>query len=223
MSERPIRLLLADDQQLLRAGFKMVLGAEPDIDIVGEASDGIEAFDLARRLVPDVVLMDIRMPRRDGVAATGDIVEASLNTRVLVLTTFDLDEYVVGALRAGAAGFLTKDAPATDLVEAIRTVHRGGAVVAPHILSTLLGRLAEHHHPEDDKAPALLESLTSREREVLMLLAKGLTNAEIADALTVGETTVKTHVGHLLTKLNVRDRVQAVVLAYETGLVRPSR
>ncbi|HLU29555.1 MAG TPA: response regulator transcription factor [Glycomyces sp.] len=223
MSERPIRLLLADDQQLLRAGFKMVLGAEPDIDIVGEASDGVEAFDLARRLVPDVVLMDIRMPRRDGVAATADIVEASLRTRVLVLTTFDLDEYVVGALRAGAAGFLTKDAPAADLVEAIRTVHRGGAVVAPHILSTLLGRFAEHHRAEDERPPALLESLTAREREVLMLLAKGLTNAEIADALTVGETTVKTHVGHLLNKLNVRDRVQAVVLAYESGLVQPGR
>ena len=223
MSERPIRLLLADDQQLLRAGFKMVLGAEPDIDIVGEASDGVEAFDLARRLVPDVVLMDIRMPRRDGVAATTDIVEASLQTRVLVLTTFDLDEYVVGALRAGAAGFLTKDAPAADLVEAIRTVHRGGAVVAPHILSTLLGRFAEHHRPQNDRAPALLDALTAREREVLMLLAKGLTNAEIATSLTVGETTVKTHVGHLLNKLGVRDRVQAVVLAYESGLVQPGR
>lgn len=223
MSERPIRLLLADDQQLLRAGFKMVLGAEPDIDIVGEASDGVEAFELTRRLVPDVVLMDIRMPRRDGVTATSDIVEASLKTRVLVLTTFDLDEYVVGALRAGAAGFLTKDAPAGDLVEGIRTVHRGGAVVAPHILTTLLGRLAENHRAEDDTTPALVSSLTSREREVLMLLAKGLTNAEIADALTVGETTVKTHVGHLLTKLGVRDRVQAVVLAYESGLVRPTR
>ncbi|WP_199042515.1 response regulator [Glycomyces salinus] len=223
MSERPIRVLLADDQQLLRAGFKMVLGAESDIDIVGEAGDGVEAFDLTRRLIPDVVLMDIRMPRRDGVAATSDIVEASLPTRVLVLTTFDLDEYVVGALQAGAAGFLTKDAPAADLVEAIRTVHRGGAVVAPHILSTLLGRFAEQRAPADDRTPALLEALTSREREVLMLLAKGLTNAEIADSLTVGETTVKTHVGHLLTKLGVRDRVQAVVLAYETGLVKPSR
>ncbi|WP_232805531.1 response regulator [Glycomyces xiaoerkulensis] len=223
MSERPIRLLLVDDQQLLRAGFKMVLGAEHDIDIVGEAGDGVEAFDLTRRLVPDVVLMDIRMPRRDGVAATADIVEASLPSRVLVLTTFDLDEYVVGALKSGAAGFLTKDAPAGDLVEAIRTVHRGGAVVAPHILSTLLGRFAEHRPDEDDRPPAELESLTSREREVLMLLAKGLTNAEIADRLTVGETTVKTHVGHLLTKLGVRDRVQAVVLAYESGLVKPSR
>ena len=222
-SDRPIRVLLADDQQLLRAGFKMVLGAEHDIDIVGEARDGVEAFDLARRLVPDVVLMDIRMPHRDGVAATADIVEASLPTRVLVLTTFDLEEYVVGALRAGAAGFLTKDAPAAELVEAIRTVHRGGAVVAPHILSTLLGRFAEQRTSADDRAPTLLKTLTSREREVLMLLAKGLTNAEIADALTVGETTVKTHVGHLLTKLGVRDRVQAVVLAYESGLVKPSR
>lgn len=167
--------------------------------------------------------MDIRMPRRDGVAATADIVEASLQTRVLVLTTFDLDEYVVGALRAGAAGFLTKDAPAADLVEAIRTVHRGGAVVAPHILSTLLGRFAEDRRPQDDRAPALLDALTAREREVLMLLAKGLTNAEIATSLTVGETTVKTHVGHLLNKLGVRDRVQAVVLAYESGLVQPGR
>ncbi|THV33375.1 response regulator [Glycomyces buryatensis] len=223
MTERPIRVLLADDQQLLRAGFKMVLGAESDIDIIGEAGDGVEAFELTRRLVPDVVLMDIRMPRRDGVAATADIVEASLRTRVLVLTTFDLDEYVVGALRAGAAGFLTKDAPAADLVEAIRTVHAGGAVVAPHILSTLLGRFAANRGADNDRAPALLESLTSREREVLMLLAKGLTNAEIADTLHVGETTVKTHVGHLLTKLGVRDRVQAVVLAYESGLVRPGQ
>ncbi|MCD0447458.1 response regulator transcription factor [Glycomyces sp. A-F 0318] len=221
MTDRPIRLLLADDQQLLRAGFKMVLGAETDIDIVGEAGDGVEAFDLTRRLVPDVVLMDIRMPRRDGVAATADIVAANLPTRVLVLTTFDLDEYVVGALRAGAAGFLTKDAPAADLVEAIRTVHRGGAVVAPHILSTLLGRFAEHRGAESDRTPAILDALTAREREVLLLLSKGLTNAEIADALTVGETTVKTHVGHLLTKLGVRDRVQAVVLAYESGLVKP--
>jgi DNA-binding NarL/FixJ family response regulator len=221
MTDRPIRLLLADDQPLLRTGFRMVLGAEPDLDIVGEAGDGTEAVDLARRLLPDVVLMDIRMPRQDGVAATKAIVAARLPVRVLILTTFDLDEYVVGALRAGASGFLAKDVPAEDLVTAIRTVAAGEAVVAPRILRRLLDRFAETL-PDLTATPAKeLDSLTEREREVLVQVARGLSNGEIAKELGVSETTVKTHVGHVLTKLGLRDRVQAVVLAYESGLVRP--
>jgi DNA-binding NarL/FixJ family response regulator len=220
-SARPVRVLLADDQPLLRTGFRMVLGAEDDLDIVGEAGDGAEAVDLARRLLPDVVLMDIRMPRLDGVGATKAIVAARLPVRVLILTTFDLDEYVVGALRAGASGFLAKDVPAEDLVTAIHTVAAGEAVVAPRILKRLLDRFAETLPDPSAIPPRELESLTEREREVLIQVARGLSNAEIAQALSVSETTVKTHVGHVLTKLGLRDRVQAVVLAYESGLVRP--
>jgi len=221
--QRPIRILLADDQPLLRTGFKMVLGAEPDLDIVGEAGNGAEAVDLARRLLPDVVLMDIRMPRLDGVGATRAIVEAKLPVRVLILTTFDLDEYVVGALRAGASGFLAKDVPADDLVASIRTVAAGDAVVAPRILKRLLGKFASVLPDPAADTPKGLDALTEREREVLIQLARGLSNAEIARELSVSETTVKTHVGHVLTKLGLRDRVQAVVLAYETGLVRPGQ
>jgi DNA-binding NarL/FixJ family response regulator len=213
--------LLADDQPLLRTGFRMVLGGEPDLDIVAEAGDGVEAVELARRLLPDVVLMDIRMPRMDGVAATRIIVDAKLPVRVLILTTFDLDEYVVGALRAGASGFLAKDVPADDLVIAIRTVAAGEAVVAPRILKRLLDKFADTLPDPSAEPPRDLRVLTDREREVLVQLARGLSNAEIARALSVSETTVKTHVGHVLTKLGLRDRVQAVVLAYETGLVRP--
>ncbi len=219
----PIRVLLVDDQPLLRTGFKMVLGAETDLNIVGEAGNGAEAVDLARRLLPDVVLMDIRMPRLDGVAATRQIIEAKLPVRVLILTTFDLDEYVVGALRAGASGFLAKDVPAEDLVAAIRTVAAGEAVVAPRILKRLLDRFALVLPDPAAQPPRGLDALTEREREVLVQLARGLSNAEIARELSVSETTVKTHVGHVLTKLGLRDRVQAVVLAYETGLVRPGR
>jgi DNA-binding NarL/FixJ family response regulator len=218
---RPVRILLVDDQPLLRTGFRMVLGAEEDLDIVGEAGDGAEAVDLARRLLPDVVLMDIRMPRLDGVAATRAIVDARLPVRVLILTTFDLDEYVVGALRAGASGFLAKDVPADDLVTAIRTVAAGDAVVAPRILKRLLDRFADSLPDPSATPPKMLNVLTEREREVLMQVARGLSNAEIARALSVSETTIKTHVGHVLTKLGLRDRVQAVVLAYESGLVRP--
>jgi DNA-binding NarL/FixJ family response regulator len=218
---RPVRVLLADDQPLLRTGFRMVLGAEDDLDIVGEAGDGAEAVDLARRLLPDVVLMDIRMPRMDGVAGTAAIVAARLPVRVLILTTFDLDEYVVGALRAGASGFLAKDVPAEDLVTAIRTVAAGNAVVAPRILKRLLERFASSLPDPAAAPPKAWGVLTEREREVLVQVARGLSNAEIARTLSVSETTVKTHVGHVLTKLGLRDRVQAVVLAYESGLVRP--
>jgi len=221
VTHRPVRILLADDQPLLRTGFRMVLGAEDDLDVVGEAGDGAEAVDLARRLLPDVVLMDIRMPRMDGVAATRAIVDARLPVRVLILTTFDLDEYVVGALRAGASGFLAKDVPADDLVTAIRTVAAGEAVVAPRILRRLLDQFAGALPDPNATAPRILDVLTEREREVLTQVARGLSNAEIARALSVSETTIKTHVGHVLTKLGLRDRVQAVVLAYETGLVRP--
>ncbi|MFG2102891.1 response regulator [Micromonospora echinaurantiaca] len=218
---RPVRILLADDQPLLRTGFRMVLGAEDDLDIVAEAGDGVEAVELSRRLLPDVVLMDIRMPRMDGVAATRAIVDARLPVRVLILTTFDLDEYVVGALRAGASGFLAKDVPADDLVAAIRTVAGGDAVVAPRILKRLLDRFADVLPDPAATPPRALDALTEREREVLVHVARGLSNAEIARALSVSETTIKTHVGHMLTKLGLRDRVQAVVLAYESGLVRP--
>ncbi|MFC0033273.1 response regulator [Micromonospora chaiyaphumensis] len=218
---RPVRILLADDQPLLRTGFRMVLGTEDDLDIVAEAGDGVEAVELSRRLLPDVVLMDIRMPRMDGVAATRAIVDARLPVRVLILTTFDLDEYVVGALRAGASGFLAKDVPAEDLVTAIRTVAAGEAVVAPRILRRLLDRFADMLPDPAATPPKALDALTEREREVLVQVARGLSNAEIARELSVSETTVKTHVGHVLTKLGLRDRVQAVVLAYETGLVRP--
>ncbi|RKN41536.1 response regulator [Micromonospora endolithica] len=218
---RPVRILLVDDQPLLRTGFRMVLGAEADLDVVAEAGDGVEAVDLARRLLPDVVLMDVRMPRMDGVSATRAIVDARLPVRVLILTTFDLDEYVVGALRAGASGFLAKDVPAEDLVAAIRTVAAGDAVVAPRILRRLLDRFAGVLPDPAATPPRVLSTLTDREREVLVQVARGLSNAEIARALSVSETTIKTHVGHLLTKLGLRDRVQAVVLAYESGLVRP--
>ena len=217
-----IRVLLVDDQPLLRTGFRLILEAEPDLTIVGEASDGAEALELARSLQPDVVLMDIRMPHMDGVEATRRIV-SGYDARVLVLTTFELDEYVVEALRAGASGFLLKDVPPAELTQAIRVVAGGDAVVAPRVTRRLLERFADVLPTQGETPPPpALETLTARELEVLHLVARGLSNAEIAAELVVGEATVKTHVGNVLMKLGLRDRVQAVVLAYESGLVRPT-
>lgn len=223
-ADHPIRLLLADDQEMVRVGFRMVLDAQSDMTVVGEAADGAEAVGLAGKLYPDVVLMDIRMPRMDGLAATRQIIDADLATRVLVLTTFDLDEYVHAALRAGAAGFLLKDAGPAELLAGIRAVSSGDAVVAP----SATRRLLERFLPKDSEAaaptdPKLIETLSDREREVLTLVGQGLTNAEIAGTLFLAETTVKTHIGHILTKLDLRDRVQMVITAYDAGLVRPGR
>jgi DNA-binding NarL/FixJ family response regulator len=211
-----IRVLLADDQALVRAGFALILNAEPDLEVVGEADDGMAAVVLARELRPAVVLMDIRMPELDGIEATRQIAADDPTVRVLMLTTFDLDEYVVAAFRAGASGFLLKTAPRDQLVAAVRTVDAGEALLAP--LSTR--KLIERFTYPPSEAPAL-EALTSRERDVLTLLARGLSNAEIAAELVVESSTVKSHVGNVLSKLDLRDRVQAVVFAYESGLVRP--
>ncbi len=218
-----IRVVIVDDQPLMRTGFRMILDAEPDIEVVGEGGDGLDAIELARHARPDVVLMDIRMPRMDGIAATRELAgsEARDPVRVLILTTFDLDELVLGALRAGASGFLLKDAPPEDMVEAIRIVARGDALIAPSVTRRLLDRFASKLPDPQRSRPAALDTLTARELEVLGLVARGLSNGEIADQLVVSETTVKTHVGRILSKLDLRDRVQAVVLAYETGVVQP--
>lgn len=212
-----IRVLLADDQALVRAGFRMILRAEADIEVVGEAGHGLEAVELARALEPDVVLMDLRMPELDGIEATRRIVDGSDGPRVLVLTTFDLDEYVYEALRAGASGFLLKDAPEEQLVAGIKVVADGGSLFAPAVTKRLIERFAG---AAPVQAPQVLSELTPREVEVLKLVARGLANAEIASELVVSEHTAKTHVAHILQKLEARDRVQAVVLAYESGLVR---
>jgi DNA-binding NarL/FixJ family response regulator len=218
-----IRVLIADDQPLMRTGFRMILDAEPDLEVVGEAADGAEAVRLAAGARADVVLMDVRMPGMDGIEATrrlaGDGVQDPV--RVLILTTFDLDEYVLSALRAGASGFLLKDVPPEDLVEAIKVVAAGDALLAPSVTRRLLDRFAASIPDPAAARPAALDTLTARELEVLGLVARGMSNAEIAEHLVVSETTVKTHVGRLLFKLDLRDRVQAVVLAYETGIVRP--
>ncbi|MFG2668698.1 response regulator [Streptomyces sp. NPDC048387] len=216
-----IRVLLVDDQPLLRTGFRMILEAEQELVVVGEAGDGLQALEQVRALQPDVVLMDIRMPRMDGVEATRQITGPERNGPAKVLTTFDLDEYVVEALRAGASGFLLKDAPAHELVQAIRVVAAGEAMLAPSITRRLLDKYAGHLPSGEESVPDALGTLTEREVEVLKLVARGLSNAEIAADLFVSETTVKTHVGHVLTKLGLRDRVQAAVYAYESGLVRP--
>ena len=226
-----VRVVLADDQALLRKGFRMILEAEEDIDIVGEAADGADAVRLAELYGPDVVLMDVRMPVLDGIEATRAITDAAGDrTRVLILTTFDLDEYAFSALRAGASGFLLKDVPPPELVSAIRIVAHGDAVVSPRITRRLLEEYADTLPDLSGKAggatgpgenPALA-SLTEREREVLLAVADGLSNAEIAERLYVSEATVKSHVGRLLAKLGLRDRVQAVVFAFQSGLVGPS-
>ena len=216
-----IRVLLADDQALIRMGFRMVLDAEADIEVVGEAADGAAAITQAKALNPDVVLMDIRMPGVNGIEATAEITR-TLDTKVLILTTFDLDEYAFGGLRAGASGFLLKDTRPAELIEAIRTVASGEAVVSPRITRRMLemfaGQLPSGTATSGQVDPRIA-SLTPRETEILCLMARGMSNAEIAAELVVSATTVKTHVGSVLAKLGVRDRVQAVVVAYETGLV----
>ena len=214
-----VRVLIADDQELVRTGFRMILKAEPDIDVVGEAADGAEAVELARRLRADVVLMAIRMPVVDGLEATRRLLAASGDTRVLILTTFDLNEYVYEALRAGASGFLLKDAPAAQLVTAVRVVASGEALLAPSITRRLIAEFARR--PPLNNKPERMQELTPRELEVLRLVARGLSNAEIANELFVSDATVKTHVARILMKLDLRDRVQAVVAAYESGLVQP--
>lgn len=224
MSDGPIRIVLVDDQQLVRAGFRMVLDTQPDLDVVGEAADGRAALDLLARTPADVVLMDIRMPRMDGVTATRELLAGGPAgaPRVVVLTTFDLDEYVYAALRAGASGFLLKDSGPEELLSAVRAVHRGDSVLAPSATRRLLEHVtlpADPDAPDADRRRARLEPLTAREVEVLTAVGSGLTNGEIAASLFMAEATVKTHIGRILAKLQLRDRVQMVVLAYETGLV----
>jgi DNA-binding NarL/FixJ family response regulator len=214
-----IRVLLADDQELVRSGFRLILELAEGIEVAGEAANGREAVLLAKELQPDVVLMDVRMPELDGIEATRRLRQAGVEARVLVLTTFDLDEYVYAALRAGASGFLLKDAPREQLVTAVRTVARGEALLAPAVTQRLIERFVTRPAPAE-AAPALAE-LSARELDVLHLLARGLSNAEIAAQLIIGEATVKTHVARILRKLALRDRVQAVVYAYESGVIEP--
>ena len=216
-----VKVLIVDDQVLVRTGFRMILDAEPDIEVTGEASDGVEAVEAVRVQRPNVILMDVRMPNMDGLEATRRIVDNDGDDpiRVIILTTFDLDEYVYDALRGGASGFLLKDAPPEELVHAVRVVARGDALLAPSVTRRLIEEIGRR--PARTATPASLESLTQRELEVLQLVARGLSNQEIADEIFVSETTVKTHVGRVLMKLGLRDRVQAVVLAYESGVVQP--
>ncbi|HVC84629.1 MAG TPA: response regulator transcription factor [Solirubrobacteraceae bacterium] len=216
MSPR-LRLLIADDQPLMRAGFRAVLEATGDMEVVGEAADGEQAVELARRLRPDVVLMDIRMPVLDGIEATRRLA----GHRVLILTTFGLDDYIIEALRAGASGFVLKDVPTEELVRAVRIIGAGEALLSPAVTRRLLDRVGRRLPASATTTPAAFTELTEREREVFELLARGLSNAEIAELLVVGDATVKTHVSNVLTKLGLRDRVQAVVLAYESGLIAP--
>jgi DNA-binding NarL/FixJ family response regulator len=214
-----IRILIADDQELVRTGFRVVLDAESDLEVVGEAADGHTAIEAAQTLHPDVVLMDIRMPNLDGIEATRRIASAEGAPRILILTTFDLDDYVYEALRAGASGFLLKDAKAEELCRAVRTVAGGDALLSPAITRRLIESYTRR--PPSTAHPAALAELTPRELEVLRLMGRGLSNTEIARTLIVGDATVKTHVARIFSKLDLHDRAQAVVLAYETGLVQP--
>jgi DNA-binding NarL/FixJ family response regulator len=215
---KPIRVLLCDDQALVRSGFRMILDARPDLEVVGEAEDGVEGVERTSMLEPDVVLMDIRMPNLDGIGAPRQIVSSGSPARVLILTTFDPDEYVYEAIRAGASGFLLKDVEPEELVDAIRVVAAGNALLGASVTTRLLERFGR---APVTPSPAL-DDLTERELEILRLIAEGLTNAEIADRLVVSETTVKSHVSSVLRKLRVRDRVQAVIAAYDAGVVRPA-
>ena len=219
-----IRILIADDEVLVRTGFRMILEAEDDFEVLGEASNGTEAVDMARSLRPEVILMDIRMPGMDGLEATRQIVESEKtpSSRVLILTTFDEDEYVYGALRAGASGFLLKRTPAASLVEGIRVIAGGDALLAPSVTRRLIDQFARSPEPGKVEAKAL-QLLSPREREVLALVANGLSNSECAEQLFMSEGTVKTHVKRIYTKLDLRDRTQAVIFAYETGMVEPKR
>lgn len=212
-----VTVLLADDQELVRSGFRVLVDAEADLEVVGEAGDGLEAVAAARRLRPDVVLMDIRMPKLDGIEATKSISDLLPETKVVILTTYDLDQYVFAALQAGAVGFLLKDVPARQLVEAVRAVVSGGALLSPQITLRMIREFARR--PSRQRRDELLSALTARETEVLTLIAIGLANQEIADRLVISDATVKTHVARILQKLGLRDRVQAVVLAYESGVV----
>jgi DNA-binding NarL/FixJ family response regulator len=216
-----IRVLIADDQTLVRDGFRMILDAQDDIEVVGEAADGLEAVARSRELRPDIVLMDIRMPGRDGLEATRELLRESPETHVLILTTFDLNEYVYEAMKAGASGFLLKDVPRSQLIEGIRTVADGEAFLAPVITRRLIEEFVRRPPASIRPSPPALEALTAREREVLDLVARGRSNSEIAAALYVSEATVKTHVAHALGKLGLRDRIHAVVFAYESGLIEP--
>ena len=224
-----LRVVVVDDQALVRSGFSMILGVEPDLEVVGEASDGAAAVEVVARLTPDVVLMDVQMPGTDGIEATREIVARDL-AKVIILTTFDRDDYLVDALRAGASGFLLKNAEPEKLVDAVRVVGNGHALLAPEVTRRVIERMtagdatrtAENHSPATQSTPPhQLDLLTNREREVLVLIGKGLSNGEIATELFVGEATVKTHVSNVFAKLHLRDRVQAVVLAHELGLIRP--
>ena len=219
-----VRVLLVDDQELVRTGFRMILADEAEIDVVGEAGDGRDALTAVAELRPDVIVMDIRMPIMDGVEATRRLADEPTvydHPRVLILTTFDVDEYVIEAIRAGASGFLLKDVAPADFVKAIRIVASGEALIAPSVTRRLLDRFARLSVPADEKYAESLRELTEREREVLKLVAQGLSNREIAQRLFLAEPTVKTHISHLLIKLDLRDRTQLVVLAYEVGIVRP--
>jgi DNA-binding NarL/FixJ family response regulator len=217
-----IRVLVADDQPLMRAAYGMTLRAEADMEVVGEATDGLEAIEQTRRFHPDVVLMDVRMPGVDGIEATRLLAAEDESTKILILTTFDMDEYVIEALRAGASGFLLKDVRQDELVHAIRVVAGGDALLAPSVTRRLLDTFAQGTPPIGQRGTELLNALTDREQEVLALVGRGLSNEEIATELFLADTTVRTHIRHILSKLNLRDRVQAVVFSYDSGLVQPT-